>query len=228
MRPLQVSWLGRVPYADGIQRQLEAEAAVKAGADDRLLLLEHPPVITLGRGADRSHVLRPEGTDVVETSRGGDVTWHGPGQLVGYPVINLKPDRCDVGKYLRDLERVLIEVLSEYGIEAGRKPGLTGVWVGDRKIAALGVHMSRWVTTHGFALSVSPDLGGFSQIVPCGITEFGVTSMQALLGQATPSLRDVAATSARAFARVFDRTPDALPLGGGRLLSNGTSQGDNA
>ena len=175
-----------------LQKQLVDER--KAGLiADQLLLLEHPAVVTLGVKTrnDRSHVLAtPEalaaaGVGLFETGRGGDVTYHGPGQLVGYPIIDLKPDRCDVHRYVRDLEDVLIRAVASFGISATRVPGLTGIWVGDAKLAAIGVRISRWVTSHGFALNVNTDLSHFDLIVPCGITGQG----SHLDGQAAESAR---------------------------------------
>jgi lipoyl(octanoyl) transferase len=177
---------------------------------DQLLLLEHPPVITLGarNHNSRSNVLEtPEslalkGVALFETGRGGDVTYHGPGQLVGYPILDLKPDRCDVHRYVRDLEEVLIHAVADFGITAGRIPGLTGIWVDDEKLAAIGVRISRWVTSHGFALNVSTDLSGFGLIVPCGITDKGVTSMERRLGRPVPMAEVENAVAAR-FTGVF-------------------------
>jgi lipoic acid synthetase len=190
---LRARWLGRVPYdeADRLQRALHERAA-----DDYLLLLEHPRVYTLGTTADRAHVLvepATVGAELVEADRGGDVTYHGPGQLVGYPIVTLPEWRDglrDVVAYVRRLEDVLIGALAGFGIEAHREPRYTGVWVGDEKIAAIGVKVSRGRTRHGFALNVDPDLGMFGHIVPCGIRDRGVTSMAALLGDA-PELRAV-------------------------------------
>ncbi len=159
---------------------------------DLLLLVEHPHVITLGVRGDggRSHILASpaqliaQGVEVHETGRGGDVTYHGPGQIVGYPIIDLKPDRCDVHRYVRDLEEVLIRVAGDYGVAAERVEGLTGVWVGRGKLAAIGVRIARWVTSHGFALNVTTNLDYFDLIVPCGIADRGVTSLAQLLGRA--------------------------------------------
>jgi lipoyl(octanoyl) transferase len=193
-RPLAVERLGRVPYAEALELQQRLVAQRRAGAvPDTLLLLEHPHVITLGTSARREHVLidGPEGAllgiDVFETGRGGDVTYHGPGQLVGYPILDLKPDRCDLHRYVRALEGIIARALGPFGIRAGSKEGLTGTWVGDEKVAAIGVRVSSgWITSHGFALNVSTDLAYFDSIVPCGIRQFGVTSMQRLLGKAPP------------------------------------------
>ena len=192
---MDVRRLGLVGYAEGLELQRQLVEDRKAGRiGDQLLLLEHPPVITLGvkTRSDRSHVLESpqslaaRGIGVFETGRGGDVTYHGPGQLVGYPIIDLKPDRCDVHRYVRDLEEVLIRSAGRFGIRAGRVAGLTGIWVGDEKLAAIGVRISRWITSHGFALNVNTNLDDFRLIVPCGIPDKGVTSMQRLLGRALP------------------------------------------
>jgi len=211
LRRLECAYLGRVPYAEGLRRQEERAERVKAGdAPEALFLLEHDPVLTLGRNAGRENILAgPEelarlGMSVYECGRGGDVTYHGPGQLVGYPVVNLAPDRKDVGKYVRALEEAIILTLADCDIEAGRIAGLTGVWVGDEKIAAIGVRISRWVTTHGFALNVTTDLSHFRTIVPCGIRDHGVTSMERLLDE-TPPLAEVGARFAGHFGRLFDR-----------------------
>jgi lipoyl(octanoyl) transferase len=191
-RPLAVERLGRVPYADALALQQQLVARRRAGGiPDTLLLLEHPHVITLGTSARREHILidGAEGTllgiDVFETGRGGDVTYHGPGQLVGYPILDLRPDRCDLHRYVRTLERIIARALATFGINAGSKEGLTGTWVGDEKIAAIGVRVSSgWITSHGFALNVTTDLAYFDSIVPCGIRQFGVTSMERVLAEA--------------------------------------------
>jgi lipoyl(octanoyl) transferase len=190
MRPLEVRRLGLIPYADALalQRTLVGDRQRGLG-NDVLLLVEHPHVLTLGvrNGGGRQHILAtPEqlaacGVEVHEAGRGGAVTYHGPGQLVGYPIVDLRPDRCDVHLYVRDLEQVLIRVAGEYGIRASRVPGLTGVWVGREKLAAIGVRIARWVTSHGFALNVCTDLSYFDFIVPCGIAHRGVTSLERLL-----------------------------------------------
>lgn len=191
--------------------QEETARALKEGVgEERLFLLEHPPVITLGRNArsgdvlhDADHLARL-GIAVERTNRGGQVTYHGPGQLVGYPILSLHADRRDVGRYLRDLEEVLIRTLARFGIDAGRTAGWTGVWVGGEKIASIGVHLARWVTTHGFALNVTTDLAAFDLIVPCGIRGRGLTSMRRLLGREV-RLDEVARALIPEFAAVFDR-----------------------
>ncbi|HXO42310.1 MAG TPA: lipoyl(octanoyl) transferase LipB [Thermoanaerobaculia bacterium] len=185
---------------------------------EHLLLLEHPHVYTLGRNASAADVLasaawlRQRGIEVEESDRGGQVTYHGPGQLVGYPILDLSPDRRDVRRYVRDLEEVLIRTLAGFGIAAEVRPGaaLIGVWAGGEKIAAIGVHLSRWITTHGFALNVAPDLSLYGGIVPCGLRQEGVTSMARLLGTAPP-LAVVAARLAGHFADVFARRLVAAP-----------------
>jgi lipoyl synthase len=190
---LRVRWLGRVAYreADDLQRALLEHAA-----DDYLLLLEHPHVYTLGKRASLDHVLTPPasvGAELVHADRGGDVTYHGPGQLVGYPIVTLPPWKAgqrDVVAYVRKLEGVLIDALAELGVEAGRVDGYTGVWVGDEKIAAIGVRVVQGRTRHGFALNVDPDLTMFDHILPCGISDRGVTSLTRLLSEA-PSMRHV-------------------------------------
>ncbi len=162
-----------------------------------LLLVEHPHVLTLGVRGDggRGHILATSdqlaarGVEVYETGRGGDITYHGPGQIVGYPILDLKPDRCDVHRYVRDLEEVLIRTASDDGITAQRVDGLTGVWVGEEKLAAIGVRIARWVTSHGFALNVTTELDYFNLIVPCGIVGRGVTSLARILGGPVDRLR---------------------------------------
>ena len=214
-RPVEVRRLGRVPYAEGLELQERLVAERQKGAiPDQLLLLEHDPVFTLGRNARSENVLFPadllrqRGYDVFETGRGGDVTYHGPGQVVGYPILDLSPDRRDVHRYVRDLEEVMIRTCAAYGIEAGRIQGLTGTWVGREKIGAIGVRLSRWVTSHGFAFNVSTDLSAFQLIVPCGIRDKGVTSLERLLGRPV-ALAEATDRLASAFAEVFGTTPRA-------------------
>ena len=178
--------------------------------EDVLLLLEHDPVITLGRSARRDNLLlseeelRARGIEVFETGRGGDVTYHGPGQLVGYPILDLSPDRRDVHRYVRDLEEVMIRTCRDYGVEACRVPGLTGTWVGAEKIGAIGVRIARWVTSHGFAFNVATDLAAFGLIVPCGIRDRGITSLQRLL-QRPADPAEVMESLTRHLAAVFER-----------------------
>jgi lipoyl(octanoyl) transferase len=207
-------WLGRVGYDEGLRLQQEAAARVAAGGEETLLLLEHEPVFTLGRNAVRSDVLftpercRQLNIEVRETDRGGKVTYHGPGQLVGYPVVNLSPDRRDVRRYVRDLEDVLIRALADFGVRGERSPlaeRVTSVWVGNDKIAAIGVHISRWITTHGFALNVTDDpLEFFSGIIPCGILDGGVTSIERAAGRRL-ALPQIASSIVRHFGEVFGR-----------------------
>jgi lipoyl(octanoyl) transferase len=217
-REIVVQQLGTVEYQAALDlQQTLVERRKRGEIPDQLLLLEHPDVITLGVKTrnDRSHVLEtPEtlaarGVAVFETGRGGDVTFHGPGQLVGYPILDLKPDRCDVHQYVRDLEEVLIRAVATFGITAGRVKGLTGIWVGDAdreaKLAAIGVRISRWVTSHGFALNVNTDLSRFGLIVPCGITDRGVTSIERQLGRPIP-MAEVENAVIQAFQGVFARS----------------------
>jgi lipoyl(octanoyl) transferase len=208
MRKCCLRELGRTDYGQALELQRQLIAERQQGLiPDQLLLLEHPHVITLGRNGKAGNVLASDevlsraGVSFYPTDRGGDVTYHGPGQLVGYPIIDLREWQRDVGAYVRAVEQVIIDTLADYGIAAGRIPKLTGVWVDDRKIAAIGVHISRWVTSHGFALNVSTDLSYFQYIVPCGLTK-PVTSMAALGVRA--GLREVGQTLAAHFGRVFD------------------------
>lgn len=210
-REVEVRRLGRLPYLEALELQRTLVEDRRAGrVGDLLLLVEHPDVLTLGVRGDggRSHILASSdilasrGVEVHETGRGGDITYHGPGQLVGYPIIDLKPDRCDVHRYVRDLEDVIIRTAADFGIEAGRVEGLTGVWVGRDKLAAIGVRIGRWITSHGFALNVSTNLDNFGLIVPCGIADRGVTSMERLLGRPLP-LADAEEAIVSNFNRVF-------------------------
>lgn len=212
MKQIEVRRLGLVPYGQALELQASLVDDRKAGRiPDTLLLLQHPHVITIGVKKDgRSHIVAaPErlaslGVDVFETGRGGDVTYHGPGQLVGYPIIDLNPDRRDVHVYVRDLEEVMIRVCADYGLAAARIKGLSGTWIGDEKIGAIGVRISRWVTSHGFAFNVNTDTGFFRLIVPCGITDRGVTSLAERL-PAAPSMSDVEDRVVTHFGGVFDR-----------------------
>ena len=218
MRRISARRLGRIPYVSAHRLQealVEARASGEIG--DTLLLLEHPPVITLGRGAKEEHLrfprasLNDRGIEVHDTGRGGDVTYHGPGQLVAYPIIDLSPERRDVRKYVRGLEEVMIRTAARWGVTAERidEKGYEGVWVrspglGDRKIGAVGVRISRWITMHGLALNVRTQLSHFGLIVPCGITDKGVTSLELELGEAAPTVQEVTGPLASLFAEVFD------------------------
>jgi lipoyl(octanoyl) transferase len=232
MRAFTAHWLGRVRYAEAhaLQERL-LDARIRGEIGDKLLLLEHEPVVTLGKGAKEQNVLVPRadlerrGIDLHETGRGGDVTYHGPGQLVAYPIFDLHPDRLDVRRYVRDLARVMIALAADHGIDASFIEGdskLVGVWVDEAsprdwpgdprepggaakpaKIGAIGVRLSRWVTMHGFAFNVTTALDGFQLIVPCGISQYGVTSLAAL-GVSAPTVEDVARASVVHFARVFE------------------------
>jgi lipoyl(octanoyl) transferase len=214
-RTLEVRRLGTVSYPEALamQRALVEERRADR-VPDLLILLEHPAVITLGVKGDggRSHVVAtPErlaelGIAVEETGRGGDVTYHGPGQIVGYPIIDLRPDRQDVHRYVRDLEEVMIRACADYGLAASRIKGLTGAWIGAEKIGAIGVRISRWITSHGFAFNVSTRLDHFQLIVPCGISDRGVTSLERATGRTIP-IREVEDRVIDHFARIFDRQP---------------------
>ena len=204
-----VHQLGSVGYAEGLRLQRELVAQRKAAAiPDTLLLLEHPHVYTLGRSAKREHLLvsdeqlRALGAQVFETERGGDITYHGPGQLVGYPIFDLTKHRRDIAWFMRSLEEVFIGVARDFGVEAGRLAGAPGVWVGNDKLVAMGVHVSRWVTSHGFAFNVSTDLRRFDWIVPCGLHGKGVTSLEKLLGTPVP-MKAAVGRVVEHFGRVF-------------------------
>jgi len=213
MRDLEVRRLGVVGYEEALalQRRLVEERKAER-VPDLLLLLQHPPVITLGVKGDGGRaniVATPErldalGISIHETGRGGDVTYHGPGQIVGYPIVDLRPDRCDVHRYVRDVEDVMIRVCADYGVRAGRIKGLTGAWVEAEKIGAIGVRISRWITSHGFAFNVSTDLDHFRLIVPCGIGDRGVTSLEKATGRRV-SIAEVEDTFVRRFAETFER-----------------------
>ena len=213
LRTIELLRVGLLPYAEALALQRRLVAARSAGqAPDTLLLLEHPPTITLGVRANPAHVLLPpeelarRGVALVPTDRGGDVTYHAPGQLVGYPILKLAQHGADLGRYVRALEETIIRTLATYEVLGERVPGLTGVWVagGRAKICAIGVRLSAaGVTSHGFALNVRPDLAGFAQIVPCGISDRAVTSLEQLLG-AAPPLEEVAQRLLAQFAELFD------------------------
>ena len=205
----RVEKLGTVDYAEGLRLQRELVAQRKAGAvPDTLLLLEHPHVYTLGRNAKREHLLvsdeqlRALGAQLFETDRGGDITYHGPGQLVGYPIFDLTQHRRDIAWFMRSLEEVFLGVASNFGIAAGRLAGAPGVWVGNEKLVAMGVHISRWVTSHGFAFNVNTDLGFFEWIVPCGLRDKGVTSLAMLCGRPV-RMEEAVQRTIDHFARVF-------------------------
>jgi lipoyl(octanoyl) transferase len=215
VRDLEVRRLGVVPYGEALDLQQRLVEERRGGRiPDTLLLLQHPAVITLGvkLATARAHVvatpaeLATLGIDLVETGRGGDVTYHGPGQLVAYPILDLRPDRCDVHRYVRDLEEVMIRVSAALGLAAGRVPGFSGTWVGERKIGAIGVRISRWITSHGLAYNVATDLDHFRLIVPCGIADKGVTSVERELGRPVP-LEGVETLLAGMFAEVFAAAP---------------------
>lgn len=220
MPPLLITDLGLIPYADAYTLQQRLVAARKANAiDDVLLLCEHPHVITLGRNADRAnllaseHVLRQKNVELHATNRGGDITYHGPGQLVGYPILNLDKIKRDVGWYVRTLEEAMIRASADFGVTAYRIPGKTGIWVqaapAEEKLAAIGVHISRWVTSHGFAYNVSADLRYFDLIVPCGIADRKATSLEKLL-QRPVSQGEVHPRLSHHLAELISRTPQSI------------------
>ena len=207
---LEVIRLGRIRYGDAMKLMQERfEARLRGDVADALFLLEHEPVLTLGRSADESNILidrkrlAEQGVEVYHSGRGGDVTYHGPGQLVGYPVIELPKDRRDVRKYVHDIEELMIRIIAEYGIEGGRLDGKIGTWIDQsRKIGAIGVRLSKWVTSHGFALNVSTDMQGFELIIPCGLKDLGVTSIEKESGQCL-SMKEVTDHAERVFREIF-------------------------
>jgi len=215
-RSLRVERLGRIPYRRGLELQAARVATVRSGEEpETLFLLEHDPVLTRGTGTQDDHLLASErelerlGIEVSDAGRGGDITYHGPGQLVGYPILDLKPDRKDLHRYLRDLEEVVIRSLGRFGVDAAREEGLTGVWTPAGKIAAIGVRVSSgWITSHGFALNVRPDLSHFETIVPCGIGDRDVTSLHRILGSDTPTPETVRDVVVEEFAAWFGRSPE--------------------
>ena len=229
-RPLEIRRLGIVPYATANEMQRHLVEERRAGrVPDLLLLLEHPHVITLGvkLEAARSHLvatpdlLASRQVELHESGRGGDITYHGPGQIVGYPILDLRPDRCDVHKYVRDLEEVMIRTAADFGLTGRRIEGLSGAWVGADKLGAIGVRISRWITSHGFAFNVTTDLDFFKLIVPCGIAGGGVTSLSRATGQHV-SISDAESALVRHFADVFDRVVEetmSAPGGGERRFA---------
>ena len=220
MRSLLVANLGRQPYAECLALQREAARARISGAldEDLLLLVEHPPVVTFGRSSKEAHLLaspellRERGIERFEVERGGDVTFHGPGQLVGYPVLDLKRHRQDLHWYLRQVEELLIRALASYGVSGRRERGYTGVWIDDRKIASIGVHARDWVTWHGFALNVATDLRYFDLIVPCGIPAVRMTSLCQELPSSAVTLDEVAERVTRSASDVFALEPRVVVL----------------
>jgi lipoyl(octanoyl) transferase len=212
-RVLEVVQAGLVPYGEALewQRRLADDRIAGRLPHDLLLLLEHPPVLTLGRNSHAAHVLRPEGVEVFDVERGGDVTFHGPGQLVGYPILDLRQHRQDLHWYLRALEQALIDGLGELGIPAERNTGYTGVWTRGKKIASIGIHVKQWVTWHGFALNVTTDLASFDRIVPCGIPDVVMTSVEKETGMGkgeggTGVWEQTMAAVVRGFEKAFQMT----------------------
>lgn len=212
-RPTHWQYLGQIPYAEANALQERIRDEIKSGeGPERLLLLTHPHVYTLGRNAEAGDVLQgrewleTRGVTVTETDRGGQVTYHGPGQLVGYPVVNLSPDRRDIRRYIHDLQEVLVRTLADFDVEAQPRHDQEhiGIWVDEQKIASLGVHIKRWITTHGFALNVAPDLTYFTGIVPCGLNNVRMTSIERLTGNA-PELETVARRVVHHFGEIFER-----------------------
>ena len=202
---VQVRDLGLCAYDEVWNLQKEIQAQRIAGeSEDTLLLVEHEPVYTLGKNADKNHLLQhyPDNVQIFQIERGGDITFHGPGQLVGYPILDLHNYKKSVSWYMRSLEQVIINTLQKYGIKGEQKEDLTGVWIKDKKIAAFGVRISRWVTMHGFALNVNTDMQYYEGIIPCGILEYGVTSMENLLSHEV-NMKDVKNTLISSFKNIF-------------------------
>jgi lipoate-protein ligase B len=187
-----------------LQKELQKKR-ILGEIEDQLILVEHPAVYTLGKNASKEHILKKkEGISIIQTDRGGNITFHGPGQLVGYPILDLNFYKRSITWYMRELEQLMIDVLKEYGIEGSTKKGLTGTWVKDHKIAALGVRISRWVTMHGFSLNINPDLDYYQDIIPCGIQGYGVTSMAMIMGEEVPSIDEVKIKMVDYFKNRFD------------------------
>ena len=186
-----------------LQKKLQSKR-ILGEIEDHLLLVEHPPVFTLGKNASKQHIINnSEDVSIIQTDRGGNITFHGPGQLVCYPILDLNHYKRSITWYMRELEQLIIDVLGEYDIKASRKKGLTGTWVKDKKIAALGVRISRWVTMHGFSLNINPDLNFYKNIIPCGIKEYGVTSMAKIMGNEVPSMDEVKTKMTKYFTKNF-------------------------
>ena len=197
--------LGLSDYNDTwkLQKKLQSKR-ILGEIEDHLLLVEHPPVFTLGKNASKQHIINnSEDVSIIQTDRGGNITFHGPGQLVCYPILDLNHYKRSITWYMRELEQLIMDVLGEYDIKASRKKGLTGTWVKDKKIAALGVRISRWVTMHGFSLNINPDLNFYKNIIPCGIKEYGVTSMAKIMGNEVPSMDEVKAKMTKHFTKNF-------------------------
>ena len=186
-----------------LQKKLQTKRILNE-IEDHLLLVEHPPVYTLGKNAPTEHLLNfVNDASVIQTDRGGNITFHGPGQLVGYPILDLNHYKRSITWYMRKLEQLIIDTLGNYGIIAGRKKGLTGVWVKDKKIAALGVRISKWVTMHGFSINVNPNLEYYKSIIPCGIEDYGITSMENIMGNEVPSMGEIKSKVIKLFSRNF-------------------------
>ena len=196
--------ISRYEDAWELQKQLQSQR-ISGQIEDHLLLVEHFPVYTLGKNSTKEHLLvqESESISIIQTDRGGNITFHGPGQLVGYPILDLNQYKKSVSWYMRELEQLIIDVLKDYDIDASRKKGLTGTWVRDKKIAALGVRISKWVTMHGFSLNINPDLKYYQGIIPCGISDYGVTSMAKLLGENVPNMADIKETLVKHFISKF-------------------------
>jgi len=186
-----------------LQKKLQSKR-ILGEIEDHLLLVEHPPVFTLGKNASKQHIINNSNdVSIIQTDRGGNITFHGPGQLVGYPILDLNYYKRSITWYMRELEQLIIDVLGEYDIKASRKKGLTGTWVKDKKIAALGVRISKWVTMHGFSLNINPELNFYKYIIPCGIKEYGVTSMAKIMGNEVPSMDEIKTKMTKRFTKNF-------------------------
>ena len=199
--------LGKADFTETWEFQKELQSKrIEGQIADQLLLVEHPPVYTLGKNAPMDDILIKDNDDIsiIQTDRGGKITFHGPGQLVGYPIIDLNNYKRSISWYMRELEQLIINVLLDYNIDSQRKKGLTGIWVKDKKIAALGVRISRWVTMHGFSLNINPDLDYYQDIIPCGIQGYGVTSMAMIMGEEVPSIDEVKIKMVDYFKNRFD------------------------